>query len=185
MAKKKKKVTLTQSLDIKDFSADLKKLTRRQRMIRSFKARMEKDRPPLDRLADQLNSWFGTNIFLLMNLIWFVIWITLNTGLVDGVAPFDPFPFSFLTMTVSLEAIFLSIFVLISQKRASRIDDLREEIHLQINTIAEEEITKMLKMQALLLQKMGIDVSKDPELVNMLMPTDQRKIEEKIEEQLQ
>jgi uncharacterized membrane protein len=145
---------------------------------------MDQKRAAVDIVADQLNSWFGTNIFLLLNLIWFVAWIVINQGLVKGIKPFDPFPFSFLTMTVSLEAIFLSIFVLISQKRESKIDDLREEIHLQINTIAEEEVTKMLKMQALLLQKLGVDVAGDPELVQMIQPTNKRKIEEKIEEQL-
>lgn len=181
MAKKTKHKS---SPDFQDFSAELGKLTKRQRIIKSFKARMDERRSPFDFVADQLNSWFGTNIFLLLNLIWFVVWIAINVGLIKIVKPFDPFPFSFLTMTVSLEAIFLSIFVLISQKRSSKIDDLREEIHLQINTIAEEEITKMLKMQALLLQKLGVDISQDPELVRMVQPTDQRKIEEKIEEQL-
>lgn len=181
MAKKKR---IRTALDFKDFSADLGKLTKRQRIIKSFKARMDQKRAPVDIIADQLNSWFGTNAFLLLNLIWFVLWIVINQGMIKAIKPFDPFPFSFLTMTVSLEAIFLSIFVLISQKRASKIDDLREEIHLQINTIAEEEITKMLKMQALLLQKSGIDISGDPELVQMVQPTDQRKIEKKIERQL-
>jgi uncharacterized membrane protein len=170
--------------DFTDFSAEFGKLTKRQRIIKSFKARMDQKRAAVDIVADQLNSWFGTNIFLLLNLIWFVAWIVINQGLVKGIKPFDPFPFSFLTMTVSLEAIFLSIFVLISQKRESKIDDLREEIHLQINTIAEEEVTKMLKMQALLLQKLGVDVAGDPELVQMIQPTNKRKIEEKIEEQL-
>lgn len=172
------------SVDFRDFSVDFDKLTRRQRIISSFKARMDAKRSPFDKLADNINSWFGTNFFLLLNAIWFVVWILINTNMIRNVKAFDPFPFSFLTMVVSLEAIFLSIFVLISQKRASKIDDLREEIHLQINKIAEEEVTKILKMQAQILEKLGVDMSKDAELQAMILPTDQRRIEQSIEKQL-
>ena len=87
-------------------------------------------------------------------------------------------------MTVSLEAIFLAITVLISQNRAAKIDDLRDEIDLQINTISEEEITKMIELQLLLLKKNGIDVSKDPELEQMLEPMDTEKIEESLKREI-
>ncbi len=181
MTKKSKRNT---PVDVADYTADFEKLTKRQKIIKSFKARMDAKRSWIDVVADQLNSWFGTNIFLFLNILWFVVWISINTGLIKGVKQFDPFPYSFLTMTVSLEAIVLSIFVLISQKRSSRIDDLREEIHLQINTIAEEEITKMLQLQTLILKKMNVNISKDTELREMIQPTDQKKIEESIEKQL-
>ncbi len=87
-------------------------------------------------------------------------------------------------MIVSLEAIFLAIIVLISQNRASKIDDIREEIGLQMTTIAEEEITKIMKLQVMLLKKQGIDLSDDKELQQMLQPTDKGRIEKKLEKDL-
>ena len=107
-----------------------------------------------------------------------------NTGFIYFIQPFDPFPFGLLTMIVSLEAIFLAIIVLISQNRAAKIDDLRAETDLQINTITEEEITKVMELQVLLLKKNGIDVSHDPELMQMLEPTDLDRIEKSLEEQI-
>ncbi len=131
-----------------------------------------------------MTTKLGSMFFLLVNALWFLFWILINTHFIPTIQPFDPFPFGLLTMIVSLEAIFLSIIVLISQNRASRIDDIREEIGLQITTIAEEEITKMMELQVLILKKNGIDVSKDVELQQMLEPTDKNHIEKELEKQL-
>jgi uncharacterized membrane protein len=116
-------------------------------------------------------------------MIWFAIWITWNLGLIPGLQPFDPFPFGLLTMVVSLEAIGLAIIVLISQNRASRIDDLREEIDLQINTVAEEEVTKIIQLQLKLLESNGVSVD-DPELKRMLNPLSSAEIERSLEREL-
>jgi uncharacterized membrane protein len=104
-------------------------------------------------------------------------------GLIPGLQPFDPFPFGLLTMVVSLEAIGLAIIVLISQNRASRIDDLREEIDLQINTVAEEEVTKIIQLQLKLLESNGVSVD-DPELKRMLNPLSSAEIERSLEREL-
>ena len=98
--------------------------------------------------------------------------------------PFDPFPFSLLTTIVSLEAIILAIFVLISQNRTAKVDDLREETHLQINLIAEKEITKVMKMLAILLEKQGVDLSQDPELKKLLKPVSEEEIERRLEKEI-
>lgn len=74
-----------------------------------------KKRPFSVRLADYLTTYFGTLEFLSLNLIFFIIWIAINSGFVPGFTPFDPFPFILLTMTVSLETIFLTVIVLMSQ----------------------------------------------------------------------
>ena len=87
-------------------------------------------------------------------------------------------------MIVSLEAIILSVFVLISQNRTAKVDDLREETHLQLNLIAEREITKIMKMIALLLEKQGIDISQDPELKKMLRPVSEGEIEKRLEREI-
>ena len=121
---------------------------------------------------------------MLLNLGLFVAWILINTGKLKVIAPFDPFPFNLLTTIVSLEAIILAIFVLISQNRTAKVDDLREETHLQLNLISEKEITKLIKMLALLLEKQGIDLSKDPELHKMVRPFSEEEIEKVLEKEI-
>jgi uncharacterized membrane protein len=93
------------------------KYSRRRHIIHSYKARSDERRTLWERVADTSTAMFGSVTFLSLNTVWFTVWILLNTG-VFGNQAFDPFPFGFLTMIVSLEAIFLAIIVLISQNRA-------------------------------------------------------------------
>jgi len=160
------------------------KVARRRRAIQSFKAKANRKRTAADKIADSLTKSFGTIMFLSANLILFAVWFILNLNIIDGLKPFDPFPFGFLTMIVSLEAIFLAIIVLISQNRSSKIAELREEVDLYINTYAESEITKLIYLHTLLLEKNGIDVSKDKELEQMLKDLESEKIEEEFERQM-
>ncbi len=158
-----------------------KTVPRSRVVVRSLKAEADKRRSSAEKFADWLTDYFGTVIFLVINAIWFAAWIIINLGWVPGIQPFDPFPFGLLTMVVSLEAIILAIIVLISQNRASRIDDLREEIDLQINTLAEEEVTKIIKLQIMLLKQNGVDVHNDPDIQRMLMPLSSSDIEQRLE----
>ena len=103
------------------------------RLVRSVKGKADEKRSPMARIADTLTAVFGSMPFLLLNVAWFVVWIVINVGLIPGIEPFDPFPFGFLTMVVSLEAIALAIIVLMSQNRSAKILDLREEVDLQVN----------------------------------------------------
>lgn len=171
-------------IPLHDPSAFHRRLKSRQGVIRSFEAKANENRTFTEKAADMMTSRFGSMEFLAINAIWFFTWISINTGVIPIVPIFDPFPFGLLTMTVSLEAIFLAIIVLISQNRAAKIDDLRDEIDLQINTISEEEITKMIELQLLLLKKNGIDVSKDLELEQMLEPMDTQKMEESLKKEI-
>ena len=155
-------------------------LKRRRRMraemrTKEFRARIEKEKSWTDRLADFLTHWFGTVEFLILNAIIFFVWISWNTSL--GQNPFDPFPFGLLTMIVSLEAIFLSIIVLLSQNRQSMLADVRQELDFEIDVRAEEEITKILKLLDGLRRHAGINDA-DEELEEMLQKTDILKIEE-------
>jgi len=133
--------------------------------------------------ADNLTSLTGNPAFLYFNIAFFSVWISLNVGMIPGIMPFDPFPFGLLTMIVSLEAIMLSIFVLISQNRAAQIATLREELHLRLNIIAEQEITKSLEMLAKIQEKMGIS-AKDEELERMLEKVNPADLEMSIQRQL-
>lgn len=156
----------------------------RRHIIRSLKAQADEKRTLSEKIADWITNTFGTMAFLIINVIWFTVWLGWNTNLIPGVQPFDPFPFGLLTTIVSLEAIILAIFVLISQNRAERVDDLRQEMDLQVDMIAEEELTKLLRMVSLLMEKNGIDLSQDKELQRMLAPTNVEKLEKILENQI-
>jgi uncharacterized membrane protein len=112
------------------------------------------------RIGDAVCKAAGSGLFILAHLAWFSTWIVLNSGKVGSFEPFDPFPFTFLTFVVSLEAIFLSIFVLVSQNRMSHQADRRAHLDLQVNLLAEEENTMMLRMLRELCQKQGINPDK-------------------------
>lgn len=156
----------------------------KKKVIKSIKAKADNKRTSFEKISDWLTSSFGSLTFLLINCSVFILWLLINTGQIYFITPFDPFPFSLLTTAVSLEAIILAIFVLISQNRTEKVDDLREEIHLQINIIAEKEITKIMKMQALLLEKHGVDISKDPELKRLLKPISEEELERSLEKEI-
>ena len=152
--------------------------------IGAIKAQHAAYRSPLERFVDRLNSIAGSTPFLMVHVVWFAIWILWNTGLL-GLRKFDPYPFGFLTMVVSLEAIFLSIFVLMAQQRESAIAELREELSLQVSLRVEQEVTKTLQLVAGLYTRMGHRVSDDPELHHMLQPLDVRGIEKDLLEQIE
>lgn len=156
--------------------------SRRRQFYKSFVAKALENRSFLTRFADQLTATFGSSTFLILNALLFSIWVAINLNLTP-IPIFDPFPFGLLTMIVSLEAIFLSIFVLVSQNRTSYVDTIREELHLQVNLIAEEEITKVLKVLSEIRQKVGID-SKDQELDEMIGKIDTNYIERSLIKEL-
>lgn len=160
------------------------KLKQRKKIFQSIKAGADAKRTRAERMADWMTASFGSMTFLLINTIFFILWILINTNQIKYIATFDPFPFSLLTTFVSLEAIILAIFVLISQNRNSKVDDLREETHLQINLISEKEITKLMKMMEIVLEKQGVDLSKDPELQKLLKPISEAEIEKKLEKEI-
>jgi len=117
------------------------------------------------------------------HVVWFAGWILANTGAL-GIRPFDPFPFGLLTLIVSLEAIFLSIFVLMAQSRESTVAELREEVSLQVVLRMEEEVTKTLQLVAGLYTRLGHQVGDDPELREMLGPLDADEIERDLVDQI-
>jgi CRP/FNR family cyclic AMP-dependent transcriptional regulator len=114
----------------------------RTRVSRNVNEEMEVHSTPLQKVADWI-AWFsGSMAFLIINGAWFIIWIIVNT-MPLGIRPFDPYPFSFLTMIVSLEAIFLSCFVLVSQNRQAEKDRVRADIEYDVNIKAELEIAHL------------------------------------------
>jgi CRP/FNR family transcriptional regulator, cyclic AMP receptor protein len=114
----------------------------RTRVSKNVNEEMEEKLSPLQRVADWI-AWFsGSMYFLLLNAAWFIVWIAINI-FPTGIEQFDPFPFGLLTMIVSLEAIFLSCFVLISQNRQSEKDHIRSDIEYEVNIKAELEVAHL------------------------------------------
>ena len=112
----------------------------RTRVSRNVNEEMEVHATTLQRVADWI-AWFsGSMLFLIINGIWFISWIAVNTLFRET---FDPYPFGLLTMIVSLEAIFLSCFVLISQNRQGEKDRVRSDIEYEVNIKAELEIAHL------------------------------------------
>lgn len=111
------------------------------------------------KIADWIADFSGSMPFLLLNAILFFVWIILNIDVIPALKAFDPFPFGLLTMWVSLEAIFLSIFVLISQNRQAQKDRIRSDIEYDVNLKAELEIAhlheKVDRMQAEILEQLS------------------------------
>lgn len=161
-----------------------KPMSNSRMLLKALKARADEKRSFPEKVADVMTKWFGSITFLMFNAILFVGWIAINTGEIEGVKIFDPFPFSLLTTIVSLEAIILAIIVLISQNRAGKVADLREEVDLHIDIISEQEITKILELIVQLAKKENIDLSHDRSLRYMLRQINTDKIETVLETQI-
>jgi CRP/FNR family cyclic AMP-dependent transcriptional regulator len=100
-------------------------------------------RTVVQKTADWIAAFSGSIPFLLIHVVLFAIWLLLNTVKVPGIPQFDPYPFGFLTLAVSLEAIFLSVFVLLSQNRQAAKDHVRSDIEYEVNLKAELEIAHL------------------------------------------
>lgn len=109
-----------------------------------------------DRIATKLTDFAGSMKFVYLHSLWFGFWVVVNAGLLLafglGLAPFDPYPFGLLTLIVSLEAIFLSTFVMIAQNRLSALADARAQADYEVNLRAEAEVAKVLHLMESLLQ---------------------------------
>jgi uncharacterized membrane protein len=123
--------------------------------------RYEDDKTATDRLADLITKWSGSMTFVYLHVAFFGLWIAANVGIFK-VSPFDPFPFGLLTTIVSLEAIFLSTFVLVSQNRDAAIAERREELDLQIDLLSEHEITRILQLVDAIAQHLNVKLDDVP-----------------------
>jgi uncharacterized membrane protein len=139
----------------------------KKQIFRALEAKSLRERSFATRVADWLTGLTSTPTFLFLNMLFFAVWIGWNSNMIPNLHAFDPYPYGLLTMAVSLEAIFLSIFVLVSQNRAAQIATLRDELNLRINLIAEREITKTLEILADMKKKMKID--DDDEILDQML----------------
>jgi uncharacterized membrane protein len=110
---------------------------------RNVNEEAEDKRTRVQKAADWIAEFSGSIAFLLLHVLWFAGWIVINVGWIPFLAPFDPFPYGLLTMVVSLEAIVLSVFVLLSQNRQAAKDRVRSDIEYEVNLKAELEVAHL------------------------------------------
>lgn len=140
--------------------------------IAKFEEECLNERSTLERIADAIGAFVGTIAFVGLHLMWFICWILINTGLIPGIRPFDPYPFLFLSMTVSLEGVLLTTFVLMKQNRMSKRSETRNQLNLQVDLLAEREATKMLQMLRAICDQMGLESeAHEPEVKQLAQDT--------------
>ena len=154
----------------KDNPALSKVIERNIRTIIHLRTKAAHERSLQGRIADAITSFSGRMVFAYVHIVWFGAWILLNTGRF-GVRVFDPFPYGLLTMVVSLEAIFLSTFVLISQNRLSEETERRADLDLHIGLLTEHELTRVLQMLDIIQDKLGIVDHANSDLADLEMET--------------
>ncbi|MEO7097660.1 MAG: DUF1003 domain-containing protein [Polyangiales bacterium] len=137
-----------------------------------------------DRVADTVTRFCGSTAFVWIHIVWFAGWITLNSMKRFGLE-FDPYPYQLLTLVVSLEAIFLSTFVLISQNRQQLLSDRRNHLDLQINLLSEQENTAMLRMLQTLVDHFGLEVEGAKDIRVMEKATRPELLAEQIDAELE
>jgi uncharacterized membrane protein len=125
-----------------------------------------------NRVSDAITHFSGTLAFIVLHGLWFAVWIMVNEGWIPHVAVFDPYPFNFLTLIVSLEAIFLSTFVLMSQNRMAYQADRRAQLDLQINLLAEQETTTILQLIQRIYRHLGVDIDTSEKVNQFTKETD-------------
>lgn len=133
-----------------------------------------------DRFAKAIAKFGGSMPFVAFNLIFVTAWIIFNSW--PGKVHFDPFPFNLLGLMASVEAILISTFILISQNHDAALAEQRNQLDLQINLLAEQENTKMLAMLKLIANKLGVDVSQDPDVEVLEQMTEPEQLAAQIKE---
>jgi uncharacterized membrane protein len=137
--------------------------------------------------AEQMSDWIaqtaGSGPVVVAHVVWFGAWVIANAGMIPGIRPFDPFPYPLLTTTVSLEAIFLALFVLASQNRLTSQADKRSHLDLQINLLAEREMTAVLRLLQDIALHLNVQTTVTPEqLQDLMKKTDLRRLTKVMED---
>lgn len=150
--------------------------------ILSLEKQSHQNMSMVERLANKVTTFAGSTPCIILHIIWFGGWIMVNTHLISGIAPFDPFPFSFLTLVVSLEAIFLTLLVLMSQNRMTKEADKRAQLTLQIDMLDEQETTLILRMVQKISKHLGLEEESNTDVTDLLEETDIDSVAKKIDE---
>jgi uncharacterized membrane protein len=140
-------------------------IQRNIRKIIQLRMKSAREQGLQDRVANAMTTFSGSMVFFYVHIAWFSVWFLLNTGHL-GIAPFDPYPYGFLTMVVSLEAIFLATFVLISQNLLAKESERLTDLSLHTGLLTEHELTRVLQMLRAIQLKIGISNDEDSNLAD-------------------
>jgi len=152
--------------DHKDDNPALSNVIQRNiRKIIQVRLKSAREQSLQDRIANRMTSFSGSMLFFYIHVVWFFLWFLLNTGHL-GITPFDPYPYGFLTVVVSLEAIFLATFVLISQNLLAKEAERLTDLGLQTGLLTEHELTRVLQMLRAIQIKIGITNDEDSDLAD-------------------
>jgi uncharacterized membrane protein len=167
---------------VTDSEADsVEELTRRNvDRISALEAADQEKATTADRVAKAVTSFSGSMRFVWINALLIAGWVAFNLALPEP-RGFDPFPFSLLTLILSVEAIFLAIFILISQNRAARVSEKRSHLDLQLNLLSEQENTKMLRMLEQIGRAVGAEIGEGPEERALTQATQPEAVSEQID----
>ena len=141
-------------------------LSRNIARMQERRAREEANASSSERVSDAITRFAGSMTFVVIHAIAYGAWLAINLGAVPGVAPFDP-SFVVLAMEASVEAIFLSTFVLISQNRMMGAAAKQSDLDLQINLLAEHELTRLVALVDAMARKMGVEAVPGDELAEI------------------
>lgn len=168
----------TEALRPGDFSAVL------DRNIQALRRRREVEQAKTDgqtRVADAITRFTGSMAFVYLHIAVVTLWVAINVGWVSGVPAFDS-TFVILATVTSVEGIFLSTFVLISQNRAAAAANRRAELDVQVNLLSEHEITRLLRLTVAIAEKLGVEAAQDPSLIELEGHVAPEKVLDKIEQ---
>ena len=142
---------------------------------------VEKTKGLQERVADAITAFTGSMPFVYIHLVLFGSWILVNLGWLPFLKPFDP-SFVVLAMVASVEAIFLSTFVLISQNRMQAAADKRAELNLHIDLLAEHEVTRIITLLTAIGRRLSVEASHDPELEELAKDVHPEKVLDRMSE---
>lgn len=153
------------------------------RAVADIERQTREQRTRIERLADGVGRTASSPVFITVHVAWFSIWILGNTIFRWNL---DPYPFNLLTLAVALEATILTGFVLMSQGRMTEEAEKRAHLDLQVNILAEQELTAILRVVCRLAERAGIDPNScDPRIEQLLRPTDVHRLSSAVERELQ
>ena len=133
-----------------------------------------------EKLADAITRFAGSMKFVLIHLVIYSLWIFINLGWIRGIPKFDP-SFVVLAMEASVEAIFLSTFIMITQNRMMALSDRRADLNLQVSLLAEHEITRLIQMMREISHRLGVEEGDDKELDELSRDVPPEQVLESIE----
>lgn len=170
------------SAEIEDVPGSMPAIEENVEAIKSWDQLLLLRRSRAERIGDAITNVAASGPSILAHAIWFGLWIAINLGAIGAIQPFDKFPFPLLTSIVSLEAIFLALFVLASQNRMGKQSDLRANLDLQIDLLAEREMTTVLHLLSDIASHLDVKTSVTREqLAELIKKTDVERLTKQVD----